>query len=324
MSPPPPLYLQPEREHRRRRTRSRTHDTSIRSPSLTSTLRSPTTNTSVDSLSKPQVTNQTQYRPHRSRHSCSLSHSTHNTSNKPASHSRSSATFPSTTSLTSCHPSAPTRLPPPPPYTTSSPATVSRASTLISTQAPPIAVAFLNLLDDLGILVLCKPLLELCNVEWISLFDDMGIFYLCEPIGAIRRVLRKLKIGRVDRERGGGSCLGSKSSKSTWEKDTVSWASSLVSEMRSSRSSGSKKHSVSGRRSRGSKGQSTGGMIKDKRSAESASRIGRGSMNGSESANGSERISGTSRRRSERAASSIAASRLGQSLKEIPKEKVVE
>lgn len=219
-------------------------------------------------------------------------------------------------------------------------------------------------------------------MEWISLFDDMGIFYLCEPIGAIRRVLRKLRIGRVDRQRGGGSCLGSESSRSsrgsrssrsskdTWERDTVSWISSLVSEMRSCRRSGSngnresRKHSVNGRRSRESGRQSARDEMKNKRTAESISGIGSGieseSKNGnisgigigSESKNGSvsgigsggrnasksvigsrnknkggsitasERISGTNRRRNERAASSIAASHIGQSLKGIPRENV--
>lgn len=158
--------------------------------------------------------------------------------------------------------------------------------------------------------MLCKPLLELCNVEWISLFDDMGIFYLCEPIGAIRRVLRKLRIGRVDRERGGGSCLGSK------ERDTASWISSLssiASEVRSvSERSREKRHSASSGRSKGSEGlktrskkESPRGMRETGKQAESINGIG----------SGSERISGANRRRSERAASSIAASHLGQSLR---------
>ncbi|CAD6444214.1 74513b46-0f8a-44d8-bf6b-c9d301cbb132 [Sclerotinia trifoliorum] len=354
MSPPPSFYLQPEHEHRRR-TRTQTHDSCTRSSSLASTLRSPTTNINVDSLGKPQLTNQTQHRPHQSHHSRGPSHFTRHTPSKPKSLFRSSSTFPSTISLTSAHPSAPNRLPLSPPYSTFSPANVSRASTLISTQPPPIALAFLNLLDDLGILLLCKPLLELCNVEWISLFDDMGIFYLCEPIEAIRRALRKRKIGRVDRQRGGGSCLGSmssktskssKSSKDTWERDTVSWISSLVSEMRKSKSSGSsgssesKKHSTSGRRSRERERQSERDMMKNK-SADSVSGIGSESKNGSISGigsgcrskngsvsgigggsmNASERISGTNRRRNERAASSIAASHIGQSLKGIRKEK---
>lgn len=146
-------------------------------------------------------------------------------------------------------------------------------------------------------------------MEWISLFDDMGIFYLCEPMGAIRRMLRKFKIGRVDRDRGGGSCLGSKS---RWERDTMSWVSSMssmASEIRENRGNGRRRHHVSGGRSRGSEGQGSKGMAEGEEKVESVSGI--GSVNG----NGNERVSGASRRRSERAASSVAASNLGQSLK---------
>ncbi|ESZ96342.1 hypothetical protein SBOR_3274 [Sclerotinia borealis F-4128] len=320
MSPPPSVYLQPDREREHRRTHTRAHHvTSTRSPSTASTLRSPPENlsASVDSLVKPQVASQTQHRPHRTRHSHPPIQSTHNISNQPQSHTRSSAALPSTTTLTPREPSVPIRLPHSPPYAISSPATFSRASTLISTQAPPIALEFLNFLDDLGVLVLCKPLLELCNVEWITLFDDMGIFYLCEPMGAIRRVLRKLKIGRVDREKGGGSCLGSSS---TWDRDTVSWLSNVASEVRSGRGGRSKRHAVSGGRSRGSEGANASARSM----AEGNKEIGSVSGIGSGSVNGSERISGANRRRSERAASSVAASGSGQSLEGGPRRKVVD
>ncbi|KAF7927440.1 uncharacterized protein EAE97_010115 [Botrytis byssoidea] len=320
MSPPPSLYAYPERKRERRRTRTQTHhDSSTRSPSTASTLHSPVSNDSVDSLGKPRLADQTQHRSHRPRHTRPPSHSINNTSNERVSHSRSPAAFPSTIALPTPQASAPTRLPPSPPYTISDPATFSSASTLISTEAPPIALEFLNFLDDLGILMLCKPLLELCNVEWISLFDDMGIFYLCEPIGAIRRMLRKLRIGRVDRERGGGSCLGSK------ERDTASWISSLssiASEVRSvGERSREKRYSASSGKSKGNEGlktrgkrESPRGMREHGKQAESISGFG----------SGSERISGANRRRSERAASSIAASHLGQSLRgAAPKQKVV-
>ncbi|TGO33967.1 hypothetical protein BHYA_0219g00250 [Botrytis hyacinthi] len=320
MSPPPSLYAYPERKRERRRTRTQTHhDSSTRSPSTASTLHSPFSNDSVDSLGKPRLADQTRHRSHRPRHARLPSHFTNNTSNERVSHSRSPAAFPSTIALPTPQASAPTRLPPSPPYTISDPATFSSASTLISTEAPPIALEFLNFLDDLGILILCKPLLELCNVEWISLFDDMGIFYLCEPIGAIRRMLRKLRIGRVDRERGGGSCLGSK------ERDTASWISSLssiASEVRSvSERSREKRYSTSSGKRKGNEGlktkgkrESLRGVRENGKQAESISGVG----------GGSERISGASRRRSERAASSIAASHLGHSLRgAAPKPKVV-
>ncbi|TGO29767.1 hypothetical protein BPAE_0011g00390 [Botrytis paeoniae] len=310
MSPPPSLHVYPERKRDRRHTRTQTyHDSSTRSPSTASTLHSPISNGSVDSLGKPRLADQTQHRSHRSRHVRPPFHPTNNTSNERVSHSRSPAAFPSTIALPTPQASAPTRLPPSP-YTISHPATFSSASTLISTQAPPIALEFLNFLDDLGILMLCKPLLELCNVEWISLFDDMGIFYLCEPIGAIRRILRKLRIGRVDRERGGGSCLGSK------ERDTASWISSLssiASEVRSvSERSRVERHSASSGKSKGTEGLKTRGKRESPRGMRETGKQA-GSISGIGS--GSERISGANRRRSERAASSIAASHLGQSLR---------
>ncbi|KAB8296318.1 hypothetical protein EYC80_009086 [Monilinia laxa] len=310
MSPPPSVYLHAERERERRRTRTRTHhDIPNHSPSTASTLRSPPDNLSVDSLGKPQPATETQHRSHRIRHSRPSSQSIHHASNQPPSRNRSSESFPSTTTL----PYAPNRFPPSPPYSVSSPATLSRASTLISNHAPPIALEFLNFLDDLGILVLCKPLLELCNVDWIPLFDDMGIFYLCEPIGAIKRILRKLKIGRVDRDKGAGSCLGSKS---TWERDTVSWLSSMESAIKSSRESrdckkASKRHSTGEEKSRRSEDEGRKVPITTEREVdESVSGI------------GTERISGANRRRSERAASSVAASGLGQGWRGAPRAKL--
>ncbi|KAA8568141.1 hypothetical protein EYC84_008540 [Monilinia fructicola] len=288
MSPPPSVYLHPERERERRRTRTRTHhDIPANSPSTATTLRPPPDNLSVDSLGKPQPAAQTQHRSHRIRHSRPSSQSIHHTSNQSPSRTRSSEAFPSTTTL----PSAPTRFPPSPPYSVSSPATHSRASTLISSYAPPIALEFLNFLDDLGILVLCKPLLELCNVEWIPLFDDMGIFYLCEPIGAIRRILRKLKIRRADRDKG----------------LEVLWRA------RNSRNSkkGSKRHSTGEERSRRSEDEDTKvPRTTEKEVDESVSGI------------GTERISGANRRRSERAASSVAASGLGQGWRGAPRAKL--
>ncbi|KAF5877658.1 uncharacterized protein Bfra_002025ia [Botrytis fragariae] len=248
MSPPPSLYVYPERKRERRRTRTQTHhDSSTRSPSTASTLHSPISNGSVDSLGKPRLADQTQHQSHRSRHVRPPSHSTNNTSNERVSHSRSPAAFPSTIALPTPQASAPTRLPPSPPYTISHPATLSSASTLISTQAPPIALEFLNFLDDLGILMLCKPLLELSS--------------------EVRSVSERSR------------------------------------EKRRSASSGKSKGNE-GLKPRG-KRESPRGMRETGKQAESISGIG----------SGSERISGANRRRSERAASSIAASHLGQSLR---------
>ncbi|QSZ37403.1 hypothetical protein DSL72_009501 [Monilinia vaccinii-corymbosi] len=294
MSPPPSLYPYPEREHEHRRTRTRTHhDPSDRSPSMTSTLRPPPGNTSVDSLGKPQLATQTQHRPHRSRHSrpSPQSMATHN---QATSRPRSSSAFPSPTSH--LHSS------PPHAASSGSPATFSRASTLIPTHAPPppMAVEFLNFLDDLGVLVLCRPLLELCNVEWLTLFDDMGIFYLCEPMSFIRRLLKKLKMGAPDKERDAGGSVGSKS---TWEGDTVSWLSSVESAIKGRRDGkgGSKRHSGSG----------GGGENPN------VTRKSRKEVDGSASEMGSERMSGASRRRDERAANG-----LGQDIRGAPRAKL--
>lgn len=138
----------------------------------------------------------------------------------------------------------------------------------------------------------------------------MGIFYLCEPIGAIRRILRKLKIRRADRDKGAGSSL---ESKSTWERDTVSWLSSMESAIKNSRNSkkGSKRHSTGEERSRRSEDEDTKvPRTTEKEVDESVSGI------------GTERISGANRRRSERAASSVAASGLGQGWRGAPRAKL--
>ncbi|PMD30825.1 hypothetical protein L207DRAFT_519929 [Hyaloscypha variabilis F] len=40
----------------------------------------------------------------------------------------------------------------------------------------------LNFVDDLGILLICRPLFFLLNLDIVNLFDDMGISLLMRPL----------------------------------------------------------------------------------------------------------------------------------------------
>jgi hypothetical protein len=38
-----------------------------------------------------------------------------------------------------------------------------------------------NFFDDLGILLICRPLISLLNLELLNMFDDIGISLLMRP-----------------------------------------------------------------------------------------------------------------------------------------------
>jgi hypothetical protein len=45
----------------------------------------------------------------------------------------------------------------------------------------------LNFVDDLGILLICRPLFFLLNLDIVNLFDDMGISLLMRPLRYLYR-----------------------------------------------------------------------------------------------------------------------------------------
>jgi len=44
-----------------------------------------------------------------------------------------------------------------------------------------------HLIDDLGILLILKPIIYLTNLELINTFDDMGIFFVAKPLRYLDR-----------------------------------------------------------------------------------------------------------------------------------------
>jgi hypothetical protein len=44
-----------------------------------------------------------------------------------------------------------------------------------------------HFIDDLGILLVLKPIIYLTNLELINTFDDIGIFFVCKPLRYLDR-----------------------------------------------------------------------------------------------------------------------------------------
>jgi hypothetical protein len=45
-----------------------------------------------------------------------------------------------------------------------------------------------NFIDDLGILLLLRPIHNMTQVNMLNLIDDMGIFFVCKPLWYIHRL----------------------------------------------------------------------------------------------------------------------------------------
>ena len=57
-----------------------------------------------------------------------------------------------------------------------------------------------NFFDDLGIILLLRPIYTIMNFDMLNLIDDMGIFFVCTPLRYLHRlaeiILRDDEIAR--------------------------------------------------------------------------------------------------------------------------------
>jgi hypothetical protein len=57
-----------------------------------------------------------------------------------------------------------------------------------------------NLVDDLGIYLLLRPMHKTFNINLLNLIDDMGIFFVCKPLWYLQR-LAEIMLGADEYER---------------------------------------------------------------------------------------------------------------------------
>jgi hypothetical protein len=76
------------------------------------------------------------------------------------------------------------------PYSSRSRSRSSRSSRSHRTRyapANPVKMKVLNYFDDLGIFLICQPILFLLNLEPINLLDDIGITFIIRPLRYLYR-----------------------------------------------------------------------------------------------------------------------------------------
>jgi hypothetical protein len=69
-----------------------------------------------------------------------------------------------------------------------------------------------NLVDDIGIYILLRPMHGLFDFNMLNLIDDMGIFFVCKPLWYIHR-LAEIMVGADEIDRPISSCDSPKGSR---------------------------------------------------------------------------------------------------------------